>query len=87
MPPVAAKIGLLGQASMLTTDARGPAWPGDAGVHWLSVQQDRASPTFATVTGAFGASQIEMVTEHLEERRAVVNFKALLLPIDCYTHR
>jgi hypothetical protein len=58
-----------------------------AGVHRLPIQQDRASPTLATVAGAFGASQIEMVAEHLEERRAVVNLKALLLPIYCYTHR
>jgi hypothetical protein len=58
-----------------------------ASVYWLSVQQDRASPTLATVAGAFGSGQIEMVAEHLEERRAVVNLKALLLPIYCYTHR
>jgi hypothetical protein len=57
-----------------------------ASVYWLSVQQDRACPTLATVAGAFGASQIEMVAEHLEERRAVVNLKALLLPIYCYIH-
>jgi len=57
-----------------------------AGVHWLPVQQDRARATLATVAGAFGPGQIEVVTEHLEERRAVVNLKALLLPIYCYMH-
>jgi hypothetical protein len=57
-----------------------------ASVHWLSVQQDRARPTLTTVAGAFGASQIEMVAEHLEERRAVVHLKALLLPIYCNMH-
>jgi hypothetical protein len=57
-----------------------------ASVHWLSVQQDRASSTLAAVAGAFGPSQIEMVAEHLQERRAVVNFKAMLLPIYCYIH-
>jgi hypothetical protein len=54
-----------------------------AGVHRLSVQQDRACPALATVAGAFGPGQIEMVAEHLEERRAVVNLKAMLLSIDC----
>jgi hypothetical protein len=57
-----------------------------ASVHRLSVQQDRARPTLATVAGAFGASQIKVVAEHLEERRAVVNLKALLLPIYYYMH-
>jgi hypothetical protein len=57
-----------------------------AGVHRLPVQQDRARPTLATVAGTLGAGQIEMVTEHLEERCAVVNFQAMLLPIYCYMH-
>jgi hypothetical protein len=57
-----------------------------AGVHRLSVQQDRTRTTLATVAGAFGPGQIEMVAEHLKERRAVVNLKAMLLPIYCYTH-
>ena len=82
-----AKIGLLCQP--LDGDHRAPAdlhGQEMASVHWLSVQQDRARPTLATVAGAFGPGQIEMVAEHLEERRAVVNFKAMLLPIDCYIH-
>jgi hypothetical protein len=57
-----------------------------AGVYRLSVQQDSARATLATVAGALGPGQVEMVTEYLEERRAVVNLKALLLPIDCYMH-
>jgi hypothetical protein len=57
-----------------------------AGVYRLSVQQDRARATLTPVAGAFGPGQIEMVAEHLEERRAVVNLKAMLLPIDCYMH-
>jgi hypothetical protein len=82
------KIGLLCQP--FDGDDRAPAdlhGQEMASVYWLSVQQDRARPTLATVAGAFGASQIEMVAEHLEERRAVVNLKALLLPIYCYAHR
>jgi hypothetical protein len=57
-----------------------------AGIHRLSVQQDRARATLATVAGALGPGQIEMVAEHLEERRAVVNLKAMLLPIYCDMH-
>jgi hypothetical protein len=57
-----------------------------AGIYRLSVQQDSARATLATVTGALGPGQVEMVAEYLEERRAVVNLKALLLPIDCYVH-
>src|SRR5262249_10613872 len=82
-----AKIGLLCQP--LDGDDRAPAdlhGQKMASVYWLSVQQDRASPTLATVAGALGPGQIGMVAEDLEERRAVVNLKALLLPIDCYIH-
>jgi hypothetical protein len=57
-----------------------------AGVYRLPVQQDRTGATLATVAGAFGPGQIEMVAEHLEERRAVVHLKAMLLAIDCYMH-
>jgi hypothetical protein len=56
------------------------------GVDWLPIQEDRARPTLAAVAGTFGTSQIEVVAEYLEERRAVVNFKALLLAIYCYTY-
>jgi hypothetical protein len=56
------------------------------GEHRLPVQQDRARATLTAVAGAFGPGQIEMVAEHLKERRAVVNLKAMLLPIYCYTH-
>jgi hypothetical protein len=57
-----------------------------AGAHRLPVQQDRARATLTTVAGALGPGQIEMIAKHLEERRAVVNLKALLLPIYCYAH-
>jgi hypothetical protein len=56
------------------------------GVDWLPIQEDRARATLAAVAGTFGASQIEMVAEHLEERRAVVNLKVMLLPVYCYMH-
>jgi hypothetical protein len=69
------KIGLLCQP--FNGDHRAPAdlhGQEMAGEHRLSVQQDRARTTLATVAGTLGPGQIEMVAEHLEERRAVVNF-------------
>ena len=82
-----AKIGLLCQP--LDGDHGAPAdlhGQEMAGVHRLPVQQDRARPALATVAGAFGPGQIEMVAQYLEKRRAVVNLKAMLLSIDCYIH-
>jgi hypothetical protein len=56
------------------------------GVDWLPIQENRARATLAAVAGTFGTSQIEVIAEHLEERRAMVNLKAMLLPIYCYTY-
>ena len=76
-----AKIGLLCQP--LDGDHRAPADLHSqemAGVHWLPVQQDRAAP-HSPRSQARLAPSIEVVAEHLEERRAVVNLKLCCCPL------
>jgi len=57
-----------------------------AGIDRLPIQEHRARPALAAVTGTLGPGQIEVIAEHVKERCAVVDFAAMLLPIYVDTH-
>jgi hypothetical protein len=49
--------------------------------HRLVIHQHRTGPALATITGALGASEIELLAQHVQQGQAMFDFKIMLLTI------